>query len=244
MKKSLLVLTTSTLLLVSATSCDTLQSVVNTTLGGSSDANALSNDQVIGGLKDALKQGTSKGVDILSAKDGFFRNQAIKILFPSEAQKVEKTLRDIGLGSMVDDAIEKLNRAAEDAAVGAKDIFVGAITQMTVNDAMNILMGEKNACTEYLKRTTSQALYDKFNPVIKTSLDKVGALKIWNEVISRYNKVPFVQQVNPNLDDHVTKKALEGLFVMVEKEEREIRVNPAQRLTDLMKRVFAKQDNR
>ncbi len=145
---------------------------------------------------------------------------------------------------MVDNAIEKMNRAAEDAAIGAKDIFVNAITSMTVSDAMNILMGEKNACTNYLKKTTSDALYQKFSPVIKTSLNKVGALTAWNEVITRYNKVPLVQQVNPNLDDHITKKALEGLFMMVEKEEAEIRLNPLQRGTELMKKVFAKQDKK
>jgi hypothetical protein len=223
-------------------SCEVLESVVKTASGGVTDN--LTNDQVVGGLKDALKQGVTKGVSTLSARDGFFKNPSVKILFPAEAQKVEKTLRDLGLGSLVDNAIEKINRAAEDAAVGAKDIFVNAITSMTVNDAMNILMGERNACTNYLKRTTSDPLYQSFNPVIKSSLNKVGALTAWNEVVTRYNQIPLVQKVNPNLDDHITRKGLEGLFSMIEKEEGEIRANPVQRATELMKKVFAKQDKK
>ena len=230
-------------MIFSFSSCDVLQGALNG-VGGTGGAAALTNADVITALKDALKQGTKKGVDVLSAKDGFFKNAAIKVLFPAEAQKVEKTLRDLGLGNMVDNAVEKLNRAAEDAAVGAKDIFVNAITSMTVGDATQILMGEKNAATNYLKKTTSTALYDSFNPVIKNSLNKVGALKAWNEVITRYNKIPMVQKVNPNLDDHVTNKAMDGVFHMIEKEEKNIRENPIARTTDLMKRVFAKQDGK
>lgn len=228
-------------MLITISSCDTLTGILDNVNTGNAGS-ALTNDQVVTGLKDALKQGVTKGVSTLSAKDGFFKNPSVKVFFPPEAQKVEKTMRDLGLGNQVDNAIEKLNRAAEDAAVGAKDIFVNAITSMTVKDAMNILMGEKNACTNYLKSATSSALYQSFNPVIKNSLNKVGALTAWNEVITRYNKIPMVEKVNPNLDDHVTKKALDGLFSMVEKEEANIRTNPIARGTDLMKRVFAKQD--
>lgn len=199
--------------------------------------------QIAEGLKQALKQGTTNGVNVLSAKDGFFKNEAVKILFPPEVQKVEKALRDIGAGILVDVAVEKLNRAAEDAAVGAKDIFVHAITQMTITDAMHILMGEKNACTNFLKKTTSDALYQKFNPVIENSLNKVGASKAWANIFTRYNKIPFVQKVDTDLDNYVTNKAMDGVFLMIEKEEKEIRKNPAKRLTDLMKKVFAKQDN-
>lgn len=225
----------------SFTACEELGEVigaVGNTMGGSQ----LTDAQIAEGLKQALKQGTTNGVNVLSAKDGFFKNAAVKVLFPPEAQKVEKTLRDVGAGSLVDKAVEKLNRAAEDAAVGAKDIFVNAITQMTITDAMNILMGEKNACTNFLKKTTSSALYSKFNPVINNSLNKVGANQAWSEVFTHYNKIPFVQKVNADLDDHVTNKAMDGVFHMIEKEEGAIRQNPAKRLTDLMKKVFAKQD--
>lgn len=244
MLKQITIVSVSALfMLFTFSGCETLQGVVGDVVSGAKTDN-LTNDQVVGGLKDALKQGVTKGVSTLSAPDGFLKNMAVKILFPPEAQKVEKTLRDLGMGNMVDKAVEKMNRAAEDAAVGAKDIFVTAITSMTVSDAMNILMGEKNACTNYLKKTTSDALYQKFNPVIKNSLNKVGAITAWNEVVTRYNKIPTVQQVNPNLDDHVTKKAMDGLFLMVENEEKNVRANPLQRGTELMKKVFAKQDKK
>lgn len=220
-------------------SCDTLNSIIG---DGGSGVNPLTNDQIILGLKEALNKGVKSGVNVLSVKDGFFKNAAVKILFPPEAQKVEKTLRDVGAGKLVDVAVEKLNRAAEDASGKAVDIFVGAITKMTINDAMGILMGDKNSCTEYLKKTTSKELYTSFNPVIDKSLNAVGASDAWSSVISKYNMVPFVQKVNPDLDDYVTNKAMDGVFMMVEKEERAIRKDPVKRTTDLLKRVFAKQD--
>lgn len=232
---------TALMMIFSLSSCDVLQEVAEGALG-SGGAAALTEGQIGDGLKQALKQGVRKGVDILAVKDGYFKNNAVKILFPPEAQKVEKTLRDIGAGNLVDNSIEKLNRAAEGAATGAKDIFVNAITKMTIQDATNILMGEKDACTQFLKRTTSEDLYSRFQPVIKNSLNKVGAVNAWSQVITRYNKIPMVQKVNPDLDDHVTNKAMDGLFVMVEKEEGNIRQNPTARATDLMKKVFAKQD--
>jgi hypothetical protein len=230
----------------SLSNCDTLQDIANTTLGGGSSSGGagLSNSQIVSGLKQALVQGTSKGVNVLAVKDGFFKNAAVKVLFPPEAQKVEKTLRDVGAGGLVDVAIEKINRAAEDAAVGAKDIFINSITQMTVNDAMNILMGSDDACTNYLKKTTSTALFSAFNPVIKNSLNKVGASDAWSTVISNYNKVPFVEKVNPDLDDYVTNKAMDGVFLMIAKEEKLIRKDPIKRVTDILKKVFAMQDKK
>lgn len=221
-------------------SCDTLNSIIGD--GTGTGVPALTNDQIILGLKEALGKGVKSGINVLSVKDGFFKNAAVKVLFPPEAQKVEKTLRDIGAGKVVDVAVEKLNRAAEDASGKAVDIFIGAITKMTVTDAMGILMGDKNGCTEYLKKTTSKPLYDSFNPVIGKSLNAVGASDAWTKVMTAYNKVPFVQKVNPDLDDYVTNKAMDGVFMMVEKEERAIRQDPIKRTTDLLKRVFAKQD--
>lgn len=230
----------------SLSNCDTLQDIANTTLGsGSSSGGAgLSNSQIVSGLKQALMQGTTKGVNVLSVKDGFFKNAAVKVLFPPEAQKVEKTLRDIGAGQLVDVAIEKINRAAENAAVGAKDIFINSITQMTVTDAMDILMGADNACTNYLRKTTSKALFTSFNPVIQKSLNQVGASDAWSTVISNYNKVPFVEKVNPDLDDYVTNKAMDGVFLMIEKEEKLIRKDPVKRVTDILKKVFGMQDKK
>lgn len=236
-----LILGLSILCSLSLSSCDELQSIVDTAANGT--GGGLSTSEIGRGLKQALIKGAQNGTNELSRTNGYFKNPSVKILFPPQAQKVENTLRGVGLGNIVDQAIEKLNRAAEDAAPKAKDIFVNAITKMTINDAMNILMGSKNAATMYLKRVTTQQLYQAFNPVINRSLSSVGATKIWNEVITRYNNFPTTaKKVNPDLDDHVTDKAIDGIFVMIEKEERAIRANPAQRTTDILRKVFAKQD--
>ncbi len=201
---------------------------------------ALSQDEVGRGLKEALNSGVKKGVTQLNKKDGYFKDAAIKIPMPKEAKSVEDKLRKLGQGKKVDDAIESMNRAAEDAAEGAKDIFVAAIKGMTLTDAMSILKGEDNAATKYLSKATRAELSKKFNPVIKVSLDKVGATKHWKTVFGSYNKLPMVKKINPNLEEYVTNKALDGLFVQVAKEELNIRQNPAARGTDLLKKVFGK----
>ncbi len=220
---------------------------IGTTLLESAAGPSVTSDQAALGLKEALSIGLSKGADVVSVKDGFFKNQAIKILFPEKAIKVKNTLEDV-LGpvgkQMTDNVVEKLNRAAEDAARGAKPIFLSAIKKMTIQDAMGILMGEDDAATQYLKRSTSTELYSAFNPVIKNSLSKVQALNAWEDIITRYNQIPLVKQVNPSLDDYVTEKAMDGLFHMVAKEETAIRKDPVKRTTDLLKKVFAVQDNK
>lgn len=198
----------------------------------------LTTEEAAGGLKEALIQGTSKGVDVLSQVDGYLGNPEIKIPFPPEAEKVEKKLRSIGLNKQVDQAVESINRAAEKAAIEAKDIFVDAIKGLTITDALNIVKGEQNAATEFLKRETTASLTDKFNPIIDNSLQEVNATKYWGDVINAYNKVPFVQKVNPDLTAYVTEKAIDGLFVMIAKEELNIRQNPAARATELLKKVF------
>lgn len=204
------------------------------------DTKSLTDAEVSDGLKEALLQGITKGVEKVSRPDGYFKDMAIKILMPEEAQKVEKTLRNIGLGSQVDDAVEAMNRAAEDAASGALDIFVEAIKQMTFQDAMGLLQGEDDAATRYLDRTTRDQLTDKFRPVIDKSLDKVNATKYWETVFNSYNKVPFVKPVDTDLGAYVTGKAIDGLFVQVARQEKEIRENPGARTTELLKKVFGK----
>lgn len=199
---------------------------------------SLSEDEVAKGLKEALNQGVEKGVTQLNAKDGYFKDPQIKIPMPEEAKKVEKKLRSLGQDKQVDDAIESMNRAAEDAAEAAKDIFVVAIKDMTLTDAMGILKGEDDAATKYLNKATYAALTKKFQPAIKISLDKVGATQHWNTVFSNYNKIPFVEKVNPDLVEYVTVKALNGLFIQVAKEELLIREDPLARGTDLLKKVF------
>ncbi|GGZ46486.1 hypothetical protein GCM10008088_04910 [Mesonia mobilis] len=202
----------------------------------------LTQEQIANGLKQALDKGIDEQVSKLTQTDGFYKNQLVKILLPEELQKVEKGLRDVGLGSLADEGIKALNRAAEDATKEATPIFVNAIKEMTFNDAKNILLGDDRAATTYLEQKTNQELYNKFNPVIKNSFSKVGADQIWSNIITKYNNIPFTQNVNPDLTDYVTQQALDGVYTMIAIEEQEIRTNIASRTTDVLKRVFALQD--
>lgn len=194
------------------------------------------------GIKQALEIGTSNGSDKLSAKDGFLGNLALKILFPPEAQKVEKALRGIGLGSLADNVIISLNRAAEDAAKEAKPIFISAIRQMTIADATNILLGSKDAATSYFKRVTTAQLMEKFKPVITASLNRVGATKYWGDAAGQYNKIPLVKPVNTDLSAYVAQKAIDGMFIQVAQEELKIRENIGARSTTLLQKVFGYAD--
>lgn len=201
-------------------------------------SNVLSEDVVAKGLKEALNIGVEKGVDQLSASGGFYGDPEIKIPFPEEVKEVESKLRKIGQGKKVDKTIESINKAAEDAVIDAKDIFIAAIKSMTLTDALGILRGEKDAATKYLEKSTRAALVEKFKPTIKVSLDKVDATKHWNLMFSTYNKLPFVSKVNPDLDDYVTNKAIDGLFIQIAKEELKIRKDPTARVSELLKKVF------
>ena len=227
----------STLILGACTSAQISQtlSTVNQTINGEQPLTA---DQVGEGLKEALIKGISNGSDVASQLDGYFKNPEIKIPFPPEVKKVEDKLRQLGLGNKVDEFVMTLNRGAEDAAKEAKPIFISAIRQMTIEDAWGILKGEENAATNYLKRTTSAQLKEKFSPVIQSSLDKVSATKYYGDVTNTYNKIPFVEKVNPDLNSYATDKAIEGLFTMIAKEEKNIRQNPVARTTELLKKVF------
>jgi len=203
----------------------------------------LSQVDISNGLKEALTVGVSKQVSKLTQSDGFFRNDLVKIMLPEELKKVDQGLRKIGLGSLADEGLKAINRTAEGAVKDATPIFVDAIKNMSFNDAKNILMGSDNSATSYLQSTTSQSLYSKFSPVIKNNFNKVGADKIWGDIISKYNTIPFVKKVNPDLTDYVTQQTMNGVFKMIAVEEKEIRVNAGARSTDLLKRVFAMQDN-
>ncbi len=200
--------------------------------------------EISSALKQALEFGTTAGADRLSAKDGFFGNLAVKILFPTEAQKVEKTLRSVGLNSLADNVILSINRAAEDAAKEAKPIFVSAIKQMTIADATNILLGNKNSATEYFKRVTTAQLMEKFRPVITTSLSKVGATRYWGDAATAYNKLPLVKPVNTDLSTYVAQKAIDGMFIQVAQEELKIRDNLSARTTGLLQKVFGYADTK
>jgi hypothetical protein len=226
-------------LFVFLSSCDTLNQVAQTTVNQLGNPTNL---EISNGLKQALELGTGKSSDRLSTVNGFFSNAAVKILFPPEAQKVEKTLRSIGLGKLADNVILSLNRAAEDAAGKAKPIFVSAIKQMTLKDVTNILLGNQDAATQYFKRTTTSQLAISFKPVIQTSLNNVGATKYYGDAAAAYNKVPFVSKVNPDISDYVTQKAIDGLFVEIAKEELNIRQNLGARTTPLLQKVFGYYD--
>jgi hypothetical protein len=203
---------------------------------------SLSNADIGSALKEALNKGVTEQVTKLTAVDGFYKNEAVKILLPAELQKVDKKLRQLGMASLADEGLLMLNRAAEDAVKEATPIFVNAITSMSFADAKNILMGADNSATAYLEKTTTTPLYGKFNPVVKTSLSKVGADAVWTKIITKYNGIPLVTKVNPDLTDYVTDKALVGVFKMISVEEKNIRTNLSSRTSDLLKKVFALQD--
>ena len=194
------------------------------------------------GLRQALDLGIDKQVSKLTQTDGFFKNELVKILLPEELQKVDKGLRDIGLGNLADEGLKVLNRAAEDAVKEATPIFVNAVKDITFNDAKNILLGNDNAATQYLTTRTQTELYNKFKPVINNSFSKVGADQIWANLINKYNAIPFTNNVNPDLTDYVTGEALKGVYTMIAVEEKEIRTKVSSRTTDLLRKVFALQD--
>ncbi len=220
------------------TACAELQQVVNQMPQGSPIGTA----EIASGLREALDFGINKQVSKLTAKDGFFKNELVKIFLPDELKKVDKALRDIGLSKLADEGLKVLNRAAEDAVKEATPIFVSAVKDITFADAKNILLGKDNAATQYLTSKTQTALYDKFHPVINTSFAKVGADAIWENLINKYNTIPFTNDVNPNLTDYVTGEALKGVFTMIAVEEKGIRTKLSSRTTDLLKKIFALQD--
>ena len=199
---------------------------------------------ISGGLKEALNKGITEQVAKLTAVDGFYKNNVVKILMPEELSLLENRLRKLGLGNLTDDAIKSLNRAAEDAVKTATPIFVNAIKNINISDAKGILMGSENAATSFLQNGTSQELYAKFNPVVQESIGKVGADVAWNAIITKYNKIPLVTKVNPDVTDYVTSKALEGVFKMIALEEKNIRTNLKSRTSGLLQQVFAIQDKK
>lgn len=218
--------------------CAELQNVVNQV----AKSGTLSQEQIGDGLRQALDMGIKNQVSKLTSTDGFYKNELVKIMLPKELQAVDKGLRKIGLGNLADEGIKVLNRAAEDAVKTATPIFVNAVKDITFADAKNILLGNQNAATSYLKERTSDDLYASFSPVIKKSFSKVGADKVWSSLINKYNSIPFVKNVNPDLTIYVTIEALESVFTMIEIEEKGIREEVGLRNTALLQQVFALQD--
>ncbi|MBC7829117.1 MAG: DUF4197 domain-containing protein [Chitinophagaceae bacterium] len=223
----------TTLLLSSIffTSCDTLSSLPNAL--GVTEAEAAE------GIRQALQQGTGKGISFLNKQDGFFGNNAYKLFLPDDAIKIEKALRTIGMGKQVDRAILQINRAAEDAVGYATPIFVDAIKEMTIADAINIVRGENNAATNYFRQKTRDRLIAAFSPVIDRSLVKLEATRYYSEIVTLYNNIPTtVKKMNPDLTSYVVDRATMALFDQIEKEEINIRANPVARTTQILKKVF------
>ena len=198
----------------------------------------ISNEDAVAGIKEALIQGTGKSIELVSVKDGYFGNPEIKIPFPPEADMIENKLRLIGLGGEVDKVVLSINRAAEDAADEIKPIFISAIKEMSVHDALDIVNGNNHAATNYLQKKTTNDIFRKIRPLIEHSLEKVNATKYWNSVVTTYNAIPLVKKMNPDLSEYVTDKAIEGLFVMISKEEEKIRKDPLARTSDILEWVF------
>lgn len=218
--------------------CNELQQVINQLPPGG----IITNDQIASGLREALNFGIDKQVSKLTQTDGFFRNELVKIVLPEELHRVDNALRKMGLSNLADEGLKVLNRAAEDAVKEATPIFVNAVIGITFNDARQILLGDDTAATMYLTSATQTKLYASFSPVIQNSFKKVGADQIWSDLITKYNNIPFVSQVNPDLTDYVTQEALKGVYTMIAVEEKEIRTKAASRTTALLQRVFALQD--
>lgn len=234
MKKIFLIL-----LIFNLSACAELQSIAENM---PDSGYGITQAEIGNGLKQALRIGITQQVTKLAKENGFYGNSLVRIPLPQELQKVEQTLRDIGLENLADEGIQALNAAAEDAVKTAIPIFVDAVEGMTFQDAKNILLGGNRAATTYLENQTTQALYNEFKPIIHNSFSKVGADKIWNNLITRYNKIPFTSNVNANLTDYVTQEALDGVYTMIAVEEKDIRSNFSSRTTDLLRRVFALQD--
>jgi hypothetical protein len=234
MKRLFLVL----LITLSFISCAELQQISREI----ANSGVISEQQIASGLQQALSKGVDEQVSKLTKQDGFYSNSLVRIGLPDELSKVESTLRRLGLDNLADEGIKALNTTAQQAVKEATPIFLSAIQDMTFVEARTILLGDKNAATSYLKERTQAELYEKFEPIIKDNFQKVGADQIWQNVIQRYNQVPFTDQVNPNLTDYVTNEALKGVYKMIEIEEEQIRNDVMERSTELLRRVFALQD--
>ena len=201
-----------------------------------------SSTEIVSGLKEALVKGISNGVIKASSLDGYYKNDKLRIPFPPETKYVGDKLRKIGLGKEVDKFELSLNRAAEEAAKSAKSIFIEAIKTMTINDALSLLKGDKEAATNYLRKNTELKLSNSFSPIVDKALNKTKATQNYSAIVKSYNKIPFAKKVSPNLKEYATQQAINGLFILVAEEEAKIRKNPLLRTTDLLKKVFALQD--
>lgn len=243
MKRSFLIFT---LVILSLHSCTDKQlqafkDVTDVVLSEEGPTSALSNDEVIAGLKEALVQGTTKGIGLASATDGFLKNEMLFIPFPDEAKVVKEKALQLGLTNQVNTFEETMNRAAEAATKEAGDIFKNAILEMTIADGFAILKGDDNAATKYLKEKTTAQLTERFRPKVQGAIEQVELTKYWEPLVTAYNTATLItggEDVNPDLTGYVTERAVSGLFVHIEAEEKNIRANPTARATELLQKVF------
>jgi len=209
-------------------------------LGGLFGSGPLNESTVASGLKEALRVGTQRASGTLSKPGGFSNNTLLRLTMPEELDTLAKSLRAVGLGSQVDKLEAKMNAAAEEAAAEAVPVFASAIRSMTVRDAFDILEGEKDAATQYFRAKTSDRLRERFAPVVNKSMTQVGLYHVYQDVVKRYEALPFAKPVAPDLEAYVTEKSLDGLFKTLAEEEAKIRADPAARTTELLRRVFGR----
>jgi len=219
------------------TATTVVKDAVNTVTGGTTTP-ALSNEDVIKGLREALSIGTNSSTGVASKLDGYYKNPRLFIPWPEEAKDMKEKLMKLGMKKKIEEFETSLNRAAEEAAKKAATVFLDAISKMSVSDGFAILKGADTAATNFLRKTSYSPLYDQFIPIVKEAIAKVKVTSYWNPLVTKYNKLPGVKKQNPNLDDYVTKKAANGLFVLIADEEAKIRKDPMARVTDLLKKVF------
>ena len=212
-------------------------------LGSQPGGDELTQDQMVSGLKEALKTGTKRAVDTLNQPGGYLKDEAVKIVFPPEASNVASKLRSVGAGALVDRVVKKMNRGAEDAAEKATPIFVDAVANIQFQDARSILEGTDTAATNFFRKNTRSDLFTAFKPDIKNSLEEVGAQQAWSNLTSRYNQIPLTDDIQTNLATYTTNRALDGLFVKLKKEEKRVREDPKARTKDILETVFSEFEN-
>ncbi|MFN6038456.1 MAG: DUF4197 domain-containing protein [Bacteroidota bacterium] len=223
----------------------TVNSVINNNNSGGTQTPGLTNDEIVSGLKEALRVGANNAGATSSKLDGFYKNTELFIPFPEEAIKVKNKLKDVGFENKINEFEMSLNRAAEKACEQAAPIFVNAVTNMSIQDALGILKGGDTAATSFLRKTTSNPLKEKFKPVVKDAIDKVQVTKYWEPLITKYNQLTLLtggEKINPDLNEYVTQRALSGLFKLVASEEKKIRKDPVARVTDILKKVFGSKE--
>lgn len=247
MKKSYYLIVVSVLLastlLVTNCSQQSMQALQNT-ISTIAANNTLSNSDVIAGLKEALTVGAKQAVATSSVTDGFFNNSLIRIPFPEQAIKVKETLQKIGMSKQVENFEKTLNNAAETASKEAFDILAGAVKELTIQDGFNILNGGDTAATHYLREKTTAPLREKFTPLIQSAIEKVNLTAVWKPLVNAYNMVPGVEKQNPNLEEYITNKTIDGLMTLIAQEEKQIREDPAARVSDILKKVFGSVDKK